>query len=112
MTFRDPLQRIAVCRALLYAGRLGSLWTSEGPSEDVVAFVAGEHPGVLTAAEGALLHVVWVLWVGRPALARIPVHHLEPAMLHILAELVVACALGPAAVDDWLRAVTAVHAAA
>ncbi len=113
MPFRDEAQRDAVCRTLLRTGSLELLWTADGPADDFVALVAGDYPGVVTAEESALLSVVWSLWTGHGVFGRrLPVRQLEPLFLGVLAELAVAHALGPSAIDAWLAELTAFEAAA
>lgn len=100
MSFRDPRQRAAVCRALCALAGRPDVWAPSGPTDAAAQLVLAPE---LSPGERVLVEWAWDVWAstGRARVAD-AIAHLDAARLLAVAELLTAMAQGVPAVDDWL----------
>lgn len=99
--FSDERQLAAVCRTLLASVRLENLWGEHEPTEDAAALLEADG-GPLSSGERGVLLVAFALWNGNTRLPFAAVLHLDSRRLVLMAELLLALASGPEAIDRWL----------
>ena len=102
LMFRDDLQLLAVCQALLRRVRLDGLWTPDGPTQhgrDLLRDNGRELP----AERRAVLFLVWSLWNGTCDIRGTHLWHMNGETQEAVISLWIAVQQDRKAIDEWLE---------
>lgn len=97
--FRNDAQRAYVCMALCECLNKGALWTSEGPTDQALAW---RESNPLSSGEKVILSIAWACWNDEnPGPTFVELLRLDPPRMRMVAELLEALPVGSDAVDSW-----------